>query len=64
MKRAAVIAAVAGGLLAAAPAHAEWTPGVADLQTVPSMDVEHDVAVDDAGNGLAVWDAPSRARDR
>ena len=48
--------------MAAAPAHADWTPGVTDLQTVATMQVDHDVAVDDAGNGLAVWDAPSGAR--
>ena len=58
----AVLIAVAGGLLAAAPAHADWTPGVADLQTVAATEVEHDVAVDDAGNGLAVWDAPVSGR--
>lgn len=58
-----MIAVVAGGLLAAAaPAQAEWTPGIADLQTVNSMDVVHDVATDDAGNGLAVWEAALTGR--
>ena len=49
-------------LVSASSARADWTPGVADLQTVATTEVDHDVAVDDAGNGLAVWDAPSGAR--
>lgn len=52
-----MIAAAGGLLVAAAPAHAEWAPSVADLQTVNAMESAHDVAVDDAGNGLAAWEA-------
>lgn len=61
MRRALVLAA-GGLLLAAAPANAAWTPGVADLQTIAGMETIHDVAVDDGGNGLAVWEAPAGAR--
>ncbi|RKQ86196.1 hypothetical protein C8N24_4206 [Solirubrobacter pauli] len=52
-----MIAAAGGLLVAAAPAHADWAPSVADLQTVNAMESAHDVAVDDAGNGLAAWEA-------
>ncbi|MBE2315982.1 hypothetical protein DVA67_008350 [Solirubrobacter sp. CPCC 204708] len=62
MRRVLLIAAAGVTLAAAAPAQADWTPGVTDLQTVAAMDPVHDVAVDDAGNALTVWEAPLTGR--